>query len=390
MLRKGLCHFKWVAEEKESSARAPTEGKDCFTTDGTKSTKEPQNETLHTAPEGDVPRQITPFDSSSSSTLRVLRALRGKSSLASVPSQAKFAVATSSCLPDRQAKQRGMARRLAVAAVCLILLGVAGLARTPNLIASADASFDRWSGSFSFSDYQEQLLQALSLYEEALPAIGPDALQTRAHVLNRLAQGYFELGMAYLTDRDEQEKAYSKGKDYALESLRLDPTFVEAEKESFRAALGSARDAKAVFWYGNNLGRYLNFHVMTALSGGMKDVQAAFERAIELDPTYLGGAPWRSLGSFLAQVPAFMGGDKDRAQAALERAIQIDPSFAENYVDIADYIARPAKDWTSFCDEINAALAVGADESQVAEWPLYNALALQRAHDLAADHPCGN
>lgn len=283
-----------------------------------------------------------------------------------------------------------MPRTLATLAMLIIVIGVPVIAQSASLIVKAEASFDRWSGAFSFSDYEAKLQAALALYEEALPAIGPDALQTRSHVLNRLAQGYFELGMAYLTDRDEQEKAYSKGKDYALESLRLDPTFVETEKESFRAALSSARDARAVFWYGNNLGRYLNFHMMTALSGGMKDVQAAFERAIELDPTYLGGAPWRSLGSFLAQVPAFMGGDKDRAQAALERAIQIDPSFAENYVDVADYIARPAKDWTSFCDEINAALAVGADESQVAEWPLYNALALQRAHDLAADHPCGN
>ena len=283
-----------------------------------------------------------------------------------------------------------MPRRLAVLAMLIMVVSVPVIAQSASLIASADASFDRWSGSFSFSSYETQLRQAIVLYEHALPDVSPDALQTRSHVLDRLAQAYFELGMVYLTNRDEQEKAYSKGKDFALASLRLDPAFVEAEKDGFRVALHSASDVRAVFWYGNNLGRYLNFHPLTALSGGMKDVQAAFERAIELDPTYLGGGPWRSLGSFLAQVPAFMGGDKDRARAALESAVQIDPSFIENYVDIADYVARPAKDWASFCNEINAALAVEADEGKVAKWPLYNALALQRAHDLAEDHPCGN
>jgi len=283
-----------------------------------------------------------------------------------------------------------MSRRLVLIAACMVLLSVAGLAQTPNLIASADASFDRWSGTFSFSDYQAQLLHSLALYEEALPTIDSSALQTRSYVLNRLAQGYFELGMAYLTDRNEQEKAYSKGKDYALASLRLDPVFVEAEKDSFRAALSSASDVKAVFWYANNLGRYINSHLLTAMSGGMKDVQASFERAIELDPTYLGGAPWRSLGSFLARVPTFMGGNQDDAHHAFANAATIDPTFIENYVDDAEYIAKPAKDWDRFCDQISIALAAGANQDTMAAWPLYNALALKQAEDLAAEHPCDN
>ncbi len=283
-----------------------------------------------------------------------------------------------------------MPSKLATIASCVILLSVAGLAQTPKLIASADASFDRWSGTFSFSDYQGKLQVALGLYEEALPAIAPDELQTRSYVLNRLAQGYFELGMAYLTDRDEQEAAYSKGKDYALESLRLNPMFVEAEKESFRAALSSASDVKAIFWYGNNLGRYLNFHPLIAVSGGMKDVQASFERALELDPTYLGGGPWRALGSFLAQVPPFMGGDTVQARAAFENAIAAAPQFLENYVDDVEYIAKPAQDWDRFCTEIGVMLDKGSDQRTMAAWPLYNALALKRAQDLVADHPCDN
>jgi len=147
---------------------------------------------------------------------------------------------------------------------------------------------------------------------------------------------------------------------------------------------------KAIFWYGNNLGRYLNFHPLNAVSGGMKDVQASFERALELDSTYLGGGPWRALGSFLAQVPPFMGGDTVQARAAFENAIAAAPQFLENYVDDVDYIAKPAQDWDRFCTEIGVTLDKGSDQRTMAAWPLYNALALKRAQDLAADHPCDN
>lgn len=317
------------------------------------------------------------------SILRVPCALRGEFFLASGLGKPELHLSTDS-------RRQQTPRKLAILTACVILLSAAGLAQTPNVIVRADASFDRWSGTFSLSDYQTQLLQALALYEEALPTIDSNALQTRSHVLNRLAQGYFELGMAYLTGRNEQDEAYGKGKDYALASLRLDPGFVEAEKKSFRAALGSASNVKAVFWYGNNLGRYINFHLLTALSGGMKDVQASFERAIELDPTYLGGGPWRALGSFLAQVPTFMGGNQDEAQLAFANAATIDPTFIENYVDDAEYIAKPAKNWAHFCSQITIALTAGANQETMAAWPLYNALALQRAQDLVAEHSCSN
>ena len=420
-----VCRFNWAIRERGSIAKTLRKLQDCFTTKGTKETYKPEDNTLdpalklgravaspvyctaevimnypaasgrgikkhceQNAPRGreSNPERLKLIRSpglGAASILRVLRALRGEFSLASVLNEPKVRVTNLS-------KRQGMLQKLVIIAACVILFSVPGLAQASNVIASADASFDRWNGTFAFSDYQGKLQEALALYEEALPTIASDALQTRSYVLNRLAQGYFELGMAYLTDRDEQERAYGKGKDYALDSLRLDPMFVESEKESFRAALGSASDVKAVFWYANNLGRYINFHLLTAMSGGMKDVQASFERAIELDPTYLGGAPWRSLGSFLARVPTFMGGNQDEAQTAFANAATIDPTFIENYVDDAEYIAKPAKDWNRFCNQISIALAAGANQEAMATWPLYNALALQRAQDLVADHACGD
>lgn len=274
------------------------------------------------------------------------------------------------------------------ALVLSLAIAVAVASPAGELIIQADAAFERGSG-FSLDGYEASLREAISIYEQALELIPEDEVQTRAYVLDRLSQGYFELGFAYLTDRDEQEEAFGKGKDYALESLRLDPKFVETEKESFRAAISGATDVKALFWYGNNLGSYLNFHFLTALSGGMNDVKAAFERAIELDETYLGGGPWRAIGSFLAKVPSFLGGDRGKARDAFARAIRIAPDFLENYVDDAEYAAKPDKDWDEFCAKLRTAIDKGADLEVMSAWPLYNALALKRAKRIIAEGPCG-
>lgn len=280
--------------------------------------------------------------------------------------------------------------RISTTFALVLSLAVAVAVASPagELIIQADAAFERGSG-FSLDGYEASLREAISIYEQALELIPEDEVQTRAYVLDRLSQGYFELGFAYLTDRDEQEEAFGKGKDYALESLRLDPKFVETEKESFRAAISGATDVKALFWYGNNLGSYLNFHFLTALSGGMNDVKAAFERAIELDETYLGGGPWRAIGSFLAKVPSFLGGDRGKARDAFARAIRIAPDFLENYVDDAEYAAKPDKDWDEFCAKLRTAIDKGADLEVMSAWPLYNALALKRAKRIIAEGPCG-
>jgi len=256
-----------------------------------------------------------------------------------------------------------------------------------DLIHAADTAFSREHG-FSLTAYRGDLEKALALYAQALPLIPRDALQTRAYVLDRLGEGYFELGTAYLTNRDEQEQAFRKGKDYSLKSLRLEPQFAAQEKESFRAALSQATDVRAIFWYGNNLGRYLNFHPLAALSGGMKDVVAAFERAIELDETYLAGGPWRALGSFLAQVPGFLGGDRKKAADAYARAIAIGPDFLENYVDDAEYVAKANKNWSRFCAELRTVLEKSKDQDVMAAWPLYNALAVNRAQALLSGGHC--
>ena len=85
---QAICRFNSISKEKEPIAKTLTEVQSHFTT---KDTKESQNEALDPAIElGDTAQPIAVFDSSSSSILRVLRALHGEFSLASILCEPKL------------------------------------------------------------------------------------------------------------------------------------------------------------------------------------------------------------------------------------------------------------------------------------------------------------
>jgi len=257
------------------------------------------------------------------------------------------------------------------------------------LIEDAEVLYDRWNSAFDFAAYRAQLEAAIDLYEQALDALPAESLASRAIVLNRLARAYFELGTAYLQGEAAKEPAFASGKDHALASLRLDPVFVATEADSFREALATANDIEAVFWYGTNLGSYLNYHQIEAIvRGGMRDIPVCYERAIELDSTYLAGAGYRSLASFYAQVPSFLGGDLDKAQETYELAIEVDPDFLENAVSLAEYVFLAQDNHYTACTILRDVEAKATDSEMMDIWPLYNGMALDRALALIEDHNC--
>ena len=270
---------------------------------------------------------------------------------------------------------------LLIVAVCGLVAG----AVSPGIeeqLAEADRLYDRWGEPFNLSAYRADLEAAIAGYREILRNLDEEDAPTRAFVLVRLSQALFEHAAAYLEDRDALEAAYTEGKDRALEALRLDPAFVAAEEASFRAALVGSTDGEALFWYANNLGRYLEFHPFTAIMGGMQDIFASFDRVIELDETMLGGGPWRALGSFLAQVPEMLGGDLVRAEEAFRRAIAIDSEYLENRTRLGEYVLRPTNRHDEACALLRGALADGENPDIYAAWPLYNELALRQARQV--------
>jgi tetratricopeptide (TPR) repeat protein len=274
----------------------------------------------------------------------------------------------------------------ALLGLCLLLLGLAAAAQqASDLIAQGDAAFDRWSQPFNFTAYQQKLQLAIVLWERALPLLPAGETQTEAHVLNRLAQAYFEMGEAYLTAPDEREAAYKTGSNYALESLRLDPNFQTVEaSDGFRAALSAANDVEAIFWYGNTVGKWYDYHQIQAIFSGVLDVLASYERAVELDETYFGGAPQRSLAALIAQAYFVIGKSRDECVPHYKRAIEIAPDYLESYVSYAEFYATPLK-MNDLADSLLATLnQLAANPQAVAKWPFYNELAIRRAASLGS------
>ena len=265
------------------------------------------------------------------------------------------------------------------------LQGLAAKAVDPvAAIAEADALFDRWSGPFDFVAYEADLRGAIERWELALDGLAESDVQTRSHVLNRLAQAYFELATGYLYDNREKEAAFEAGKDVALASLRLDPTFDEVEAaDGFRAALRSATDVAAIFWYGNTLGQWLNYHQFTAIMGGVKDVAASFERSLERGETYDGAGPHRAMGSLIAQAHFVIGRSQSEAAAHFERCIELAPNHLEARVSyVKDYLI-PRGDAKTSQALLADVLGLGEDANVMAAFPFYNTLAIERARDLA-------
>jgi tetratricopeptide (TPR) repeat protein len=271
---------------------------------------------------------------------------------------------------------------MAISCSCLALAS-----ECDALLAQADALYNTQDGAFDFVAYESRLRESIGFYEQGLVLVPETALQTRSATLNRLARAYFELAQAYIPIGPDQEAAYVAGKDYALASLRLDPAFAALEATSLRDALSNANDIEAVFWYGNNFGCYLNYNVIAAIFGGMRDVPACYERAQALDETFLGAAPLRSLGCYLAQIPSTLGGDLQRAGDLLRRAMEIAPNYLENAVSIAQWVLKPMGETAAYCSTLRDAMALAVDPAVMGAWPLYNELALRRAVALASDCP---
>ncbi len=286
-------------------------------------------------------------------------------------------------------------RGIAIRSVCanvfflaavLTVAGPTAHAEEPDvatLLAEADALFDRWSRPFDLDAYEASLRTAIDHWEEALPLLPTEDVESRVLVLNRLSQAYYELAFAYLETSRDKEATYEEGKDAALAALELDPTFVAARKrDGFRAALRAATDVTSIFWYGNNLGQWLDYHHFTALFGGVRDLEASFARAIELDETYGGGGPHRSMAAFLAQAYFAVGRSRADAVSHFERSIEIDPTYLENHVNYAEYYARAVGDDELLDNLIATVLEAAEDPDVVAAHPFYNALAIDRARSL--------
>ncbi len=183
---------------------------------------------------------------------------------------------------------------------------------------------------------QENMDQAIALYEAVLPYLDEMPVQSQAFVLNRLSQLCYEATTFTPGDTSEDAVVLEKGKSYGLGSLLLNPEFAARSGSDFKEAVSYATDVAAIHWTASNWGILCNINPITGLLQ-QSNVLTLFQRAVEVDPDYWGASPCSSLGSLLIMSPAFFGGDQEQGLALVQESIERNPDYLPNHVVYAQY-----------------------------------------------------
>jgi hypothetical protein len=247
-----------------------------------------------------------------------------------------------------------------------------------DLIAQAD-----WA--FTTRYLQESMDQALTLYEAVLPNLDTLSTGTQAYVLDRLSQLCYEATTFTEGDTPEDKTLFEKGKEYGLQSLRLNVQFAATESKSLKEAASYATDPAALHWTASNWGMLCGMNPIQGLLQ-QGSVLTLFSRSIDVDPRYWGASSSSSLGSLLIMLPGPMGGDDEAGLALIHSAIDADPSYLSNRIILAQYWGFTYGyfgDLTGIrdADLIEQELGIVLD-SDIGDWPFWNANAKQLAQKL--------
>ena len=274
-------------------------------------------------------------------------------------------------------------RKAVLLGAVLFVLGVAVAGQTPEeLVSQADALFQEVESTLYTPELhdalREKMLRVISLYEEALGAMGEDI-----HVLTELAHAYYVLADVLTKENKEKKRLYIKGQEYAERALRADPEFAARErKEGFIAAVKAHGNVAALFWTYSNWARKLELGgalaiLGAALRGDDKKLYALMERCIELDPGFEYGGPLRALAAYWAKHP--FKKDFDKVRELLTRAMEDYPQYLENKLFYVQYYLIPKKMWAEAAKALEEILAADVGEGDVL---LQNGLAKVRAAEL--------
>ncbi len=272
----------------------------------------------------------------------------------------------------------------------IYLLAAAPLTAGPSAVARAEVAsptvwIERGETAFEGRFAAEQMAEAIAAYEAALPDLESLPIETRAFVLDRLAQLQYELTTFSPGDTPDDRVAFQKGKDYGLRSLRLNPGFAALENDDFEAAVAHVTDPAALLWTADNWGALFHYDPI----GGMFNigkVRALYERCLAVDEGYWGASAHNALGAMLVVTPRAFGGDTDAGRDHLERALSLDPAYLENRVVYAQYWGfsydlfgnvNGVRDATFAEEQLQAVL-----DAPIGDWPFWNREAKLEAEAL--------
>jgi len=297
-----------------------------------------------------------------------------------------------------------MKKVLGLALVSLCAIGASGFTMT---LGEALALFQNDNIAVTYTDEgREQLLEVIATLRSALGAT--DALNEENEdvvnefvvdaslkdVVTKLSQAYYTLANVFYTP-ETNEATYLRGKHWGLKSLRMNPGFVELEKKSFVDAAKAETDVAALYWATANWLRVSQKNALQAVFAGVPaKTQAMSERTLELDPGYVAGGSYRSLGAYWSGLP--IGKDMDKALQFLCHVVtepvcsacgECQPAFAgadeyfENRTFIAEFYYMPKSMWADAARVLESVIA----EPIGTKYPLMNAYAQDNARKLLVE-----
>jgi len=297
-----------------------------------------------------------------------------------------------------------MKKILGLALVSLCAIGASGFAMT---LGEALALFQNDNIAVTYTDEgREQLLEVISTLRSALGVT--DALNEENEedvgkfvvdaslkdVVTKLSQAYYTLANVFYTP-ETNEATYLRGKHWGLKSLRMNPAFAELEKKGFVDAAKAETDVAALYWATANWLRVSQKNALAAVFAGVPaKTQAMSERTLELDPDYVAGGSYRSLGAYWSGLP--IGKDMDKALSFLCHVVtepicsacgDCQPALAgadeyfENRTFIAEFYYMEKSMWAEAAAVLQAVLA----EPIGTKYPLMNAYAQDNARKLLVE-----
>jgi predicted anti-sigma-YlaC factor YlaD len=188
-------------------------------------------------------------------------------------------------------------------------------------------------------------------------------------------------------ERDRARRLYLRGLDYCLRGLEgLYPGLREALPRNPSEAVAvtnpknAGRDLPLLYWTAASLGLAISTATDdAAMLARLPEVEALLNRAIELEPTWDGGALYDFQVVFASSKPGAQ--DRELIETSYRKALDLsEGKNAGLYVSYAEAVAIPDQNVSLFREMMNKALAVDIDAAP--DDRLRNALAHRRAQWL--------
>ena len=201
---------------------------------------------------------------------------------------------------------------------------------------------------------------ALEKWEKALEA-NPQSFE----LMTKLARGYYFLGDNHLRlkgDTEGMKALFEKGVATGEKAMvASSPEFekrVKAGEKPEQAVDSIPKEGQpAMYWYSVCLakwGKEQGFSTILKFKGRIFSIMT---RVLELDPNYFHGAPHRYFGAYYSVAPGFAGGDMEKGREHFEKAIAIDPAYLGTRVLYAQFWAEKEDEEELWYEQLNAVMS---------------------------------